>query len=57
LAQDGVLRDQPGVVRFQVADPHGQFVEACRQPNNDSGEFVVGRTLTAPARHHPKIIP
>jgi hypothetical protein len=52
-----VLRVQPGVVRLQVADPHGQLVEACRQPDDHNGEFVVGRTLIAPARHHTKIIP
>jgi hypothetical protein len=55
--QRRVLHDQPGVARLKVIDPRGKLVKACRQPDNNSGKLLVGRTLTAPARHHTKIIP
>jgi hypothetical protein len=57
LTQHRVLRDQPGVIRLKVADPHGNLIQPCCQPNDSSGDLVILRTHTAPARHHTKIIP
>ena len=52
----GVAR-HGGRAQYRAVIADGEIVEACRQPDDNNGEFVVGRTLTAPARHHTKIIP